>query len=170
MRYLRSGLFAATLCLTCSAASAQTASETVAFILFGLEDGKTVKSGDGAVRIEQIVSDSAAKYEITRHDGHSAHYITVSQVNPCQYDVRFSGDNIPNSWASDRFDFSRLVSASEGNPFTTINFSGQCPIKYGGSGKCTGIHQQPVSYPGDFVRLQKAIDYFKSSFCAGPAF
>jgi len=68
MRHLCLGLFGTALSMACSTASAQTASETVAFILFGLEDGRTINSEDGTVRIEKINSDSAATYEITLED------------------------------------------------------------------------------------------------------
>lgn len=159
------------LLLTGSAVASQTASETVAFILLGLEDGRAIESNGDTVRLQQIGQGSTAKYRITVDGKKSAEqFVTVSQVNDCQYAVQLSGDNIPNSSAVDLYDFGQLISAEKGDPITTITFGGQCPIKYGVTGRCGNRHNQPLGYSVDGNRLKNAVTYFKTTFCAGSAF
>jgi len=156
---------------TAFASERQTASETVAFILLGLEDGREIESNGEMVRLQQVGHGSTAKYRITV-DGKNLpeQFVTVSQVNDCQYAVQLSGDNIPNSSAVDLYDFGQLISAEKGDPFTTITFGGQCPIKYGVTDRCGNQHNQPLGYSVDGTRLKNAVNYFKSTFCAGSAF
>ncbi|KAB2803271.1 hypothetical protein F9L06_03695 [Brucella anthropi] len=159
------------LLLTGSSAASQTASETVAFILLGLEDGRAIESNGDTVRLQQVGQGSTAKYRITVNGKKlPEQFVTISQVNDCQYAVQLSGDNIPNSSAVDLYDFGQLISAEKGDPFTTITFGGQCPIKYGVTGRCGNQHNQPLGYSVDGNRLKNAITYFKTTFCAGSAF
>lgn len=159
------------LLLSGNSVASQTASETVAFILLGLEDGRAIETNGDTVRLQQVEHGSIAKYRITV-DGKklSEQFVTVSQVNDCQYAVQLSGDNIANSSAVDLYDFGQLISAEKGDPFTTITFGGQCPIKYGVTGRCGNQHNQPLGYLVDGNRLKKAVTYFRTAFCAGSAF
>lgn len=149
--------------------SAQTASETVAFILFGMEDGRTVLRTKGQFHVRQTSSDPSASYDISYSGGASGKKkVTVSPAGTCNFNVEIIDEK--NATYKSQYNFAHLASASRLNLFFSINFNGQCPIKYLNDDKCETTHLMLPEYGISYSRLQKAIDYYKSSFCAGSAF
>lgn len=153
------------------ASQSQTASETVAFLLFGLEDGRTLDTPDGKVSVQQTLREPIAQYRITIVGGPSqGQLVTISPINTCEFEVGFFGDGIPEDSEHTRYNFGQLVSVSKGDPVVAVNFSGQCPIQDTKSGKCHKRHEQPIAYSVPEERASRAVEYFKSNFCAGSAF
>lgn len=153
------------------AAASQTAGETAAFILYGLEDGQSFLTADGQrVNVEQKAREPSTVYIMTYSGSGSTRErkFTISQIDSCSFEVGVENDG--SNASKTQFDFNHLISVTRNDPFYSVNFNGQCPIKEVANEDCRSSHLTLPEYGRDLSRMKNAISYFKSSFCSGSAF
>src|SRR4029077_3404700 len=148
------------LCGLAHSAAAQTAEETALFLTLGLEDG--LKDKDGKTVVRQVNKNT---WEIV--EGPEKGNFEVVQINPCKY--RF----VLLEGAALEIDFNKVrefkVTGSQRDA-TLIQISGPeiMVSTKGGQTKSMDTFAQRVDASPD--RYNKAIAYFRSSFCKGRAF
>lgn len=148
-------------------AHAQTAEETVAFITDGMEDGRTFSHHERSISITQKSGSSTFKIVETPTKGTSSEELTVRALDKCRFDISSVGGNEPYSGYV--IDFSRFIGADVSTgELVTLKFASACPITF--NGKCFSEHLVNPGFEIEPRRLNKAIDYFKRTYCSGMAY
>ncbi|QQM29085.1 hypothetical protein JET14_12130 [Martelella lutilitoris] len=149
-----------------------TAEETVAFILYGIENGSYVDVGSTSLGtyksgIVSQTSSAPAEYSFPAGMGEYSS-ISVKQTDPCVFSVISrdkAGQNESRSY--DFNHFATLVFTSRGDG--RIGFSGECPIvrEDGNCGKNGTVKVDNIIFAD---RLEKAVDFLKQTYCPGAPF
>ena len=149
-----------------TSAFAQTAEETVSFIVQGLEDGKVIQKDNVSVASVSETAKSPANYLISPPGTLDFDQLTVTQIERCKFQVvKRKGDKIRYS----TYDFNNLTDVSFTLGYGLLNFSGQCPIK-DDDGSCNATDLISNKVPTPPRRIIKAISFMKSTYCGGSAF
>lgn len=147
-------------------AAAQTAEETVAFIVGGLEDGRSYKVFNERFTIVQ--TPGKAEFRVMagtppRSEG----LMLIAAQNECVYTL--SNLEKPGPDGSFSVDFSQLIGVrSDGPEFLWLDFKGSCPVRAGS--ECSSSFLLPPGFEDDRGRLDAALTYFRGNFCRGSAF
>ncbi|WP_294646274.1 hypothetical protein [uncultured Aureimonas sp.] len=150
---------------------AQTAEETVAFMLDRMEDGAVLDENMTAP--VKIVSTSPAKYELAFKQGVAT--IEYKKLDDCRYDLQFEGGGHQTAI---RVDFTRMTEPKYEYSYDIRKLK---LMKRKPSGiKCETLkgdtpcgQDQEVWYTEDkveFARIKKAFAYFSQNFCKPRAF
>ncbi len=146
---------------------AQTAEETAAFLISGLEDGRTVRDGTEFVATVRRIDGPGASFSWQDRQQNEIAKFSVTQPELCKFKlavVRSDGGA-----GSVVYDFENLEGLSILLSTGDLRFSGACPIKEDG-GKCTKLTTIVLDDVVTPRRLEKAYRYMKSEFCRGLAF
>lgn len=172
-------LFAAALLSACSdsdtppkKAAGPTADETVAFILLRMEDGGsydyqdiggthhiTVKHQRGTDTWgvdDTYTSDTNVKSFIPPHTT-----VRIVAKEDCVFEITEPWPHDTSQVFYRKVDMSRYLGHEMSGVFLQHNFSGQCPVTF--FDKCQNYLEQQER--DDIDRLNKAIAYFKETFC-----
>lgn len=150
-----------------SLSAAQTAEETVAFITDGMEDGRIFSHRDKSVSITQTPGGSTFKIIKTPTEYAVPEELTVRALDKCRFDISTTGGGEP--YTGYVIDFSHFIGAEiSSGELVTLKFASQCPITF--EGGCVADHLVTPGFEVEQWRLNKAIDYFKRTFCSGVAY
>ncbi|TCT37467.1 hypothetical protein [Martelella mediterranea] len=157
---------------TCFADELPTAEETVAFILYGIENGSYVDVGStslGTYRSGIVSQTSSAPAEYSFPDDMGEYRsISVKQTDPCVFSVNSRDKAGQKERRNYDFNhFATLVFTSRGDG--RIAFSGECPIvrEDGNCGKNGTIKVDNIIFAD---RLGKAVDFLRQTYCPGAPF
>lgn len=170
---MKAVIFAAvTLVMSAISAAAQTAEETTAFLMFGLEDGRVVTRNDGNVLVHQITA-SPASYSIEgfeRLENPKMRAVAVKRESQCQFE--FSVTDAGGGVTTTAIDFAKLTKVSEVGVDASIlayEFRDRCAVKTGQ--RCSSVRLVLLGeLLPDRDRYDNALAYFRKNFCAGSAF
>ena len=173
-------LWSMSICLvTAGSVSAQTAEETVAYIMKGAEDGTSTKAFNGGRWKQTRKNSSAAQYIIEGPD--NSEEISVTKIAGCRYrlsEVRFFTE--PKRSVSIANDFELdFTNARE----YAVKLQGESGFAFEINGMEDTCRPHP-DFPkarncenglrfynwGDLARAQKALQYLKKEFCPSGAF
>jgi hypothetical protein len=138
-------------------ASAQTAEETVMFLLNGTEDGDTA----GGAKVRKVDKNT---WTFAFENGNTVR-ARVVQVSPCRYEISSSAKSEENFV----YDFSGLrdVEIQDIGPGLGVKFLGATRVNGSSTQPLDG--QVFLAYT-QVERLKRAVSYFRSTFCKGRAF
>lgn len=162
-------------------ALAQSAEETVAYIMVGADDGVSTKSYLGSKWTMNAHMTDIVSYFI--RDKFNAHEVEVERLSDCRYRFRsalFRLNPTREIFKASQYDLD----------FTNAREYVMRSVEPDGSGfifKMTGLEQECRPHPdhpealscddrigfinfGDAVRAEKALAYLKSTYCKGKAF
>lgn len=148
-----------------------TAEETVAFILYGVEDGSLLQKSDYLSDTHQIgfVSQTESAPATFAYPAglSSLKTVTVKEIAPCIFDVSETDDAGQSS--SRKYDFDKFAVLTHSGDYWSVRFAGKCPI-VNSDGSCSKTGGAFVDYPVPVSRLQMAADFMKREYCAGAPF
>lgn len=149
-----------------TSAFAQTAEETVSFILYGVEDGTKVVRGDAVVATVAETAKSPATYVISPAGKLDFDSVSVKEVEKCKFEVIRT---IQSKQRTSIYDFNKLSDVTFTLGYGLLNFAGKCAIK-DDDGSCnpTTLISDQIKVPPQ--RIMKAIDFMKATYCVGSAF
>jgi environmental stress-induced protein Ves len=161
-------------------AQAQTAEETVAFVVWGFEDILSQRK-------DQIhfISKSPAVVEFKGDDGKVNAKLTVTRKNDCEYVVRGEvlakpAENIQSSEELAEINFSNVTAISIKRG--VVEIINERTINTTNGSACKGIiskdvcknlqaeNVETIVQNIDFERYESAVRYFREKFCRGRAF
>ncbi|MGZ2403326.1 hypothetical protein [Rhizobium ruizarguesonis] len=156
--------------LSSSSAFAQSAEETVAFILNGVEDGRKLVSRGADISVIATVKQNASSpafFTVSPPGKIDLVSIKVTQGSACKFLVE--RENKDGKRRSDVYDFGKVVDVKYTAGIGLLNFADSCPIK-GSDGSCntTTLIAPDMGTPPQ--RVRNAITYLKANYCAGSGF
>ena len=161
---LRPAIIALALASACTSVRAQTAEETVAYILHGLENGAR---GYGETYKQKGKSPAVF--------ASSERVYTISQLSGCKYRILLTFDTIQHTTDVDLTSIKYLDVENQGGVFVQHPegaVSTCTRLEAGKSVTCNPYYYTIIAQLGDPwpVRSKEALKYFKSTYCKGSAF
>ncbi|TCT37659.1 hypothetical protein EDC90_101749 [Martelella mediterranea] len=147
-----------------------TAEETVAFIIYGVEDGSLLQSGsyiDNTYRSGTVVQsrDIPARFEFP--EGLSdIRNVTVEQSKPCVFAVRETSGEGQTSTIE--YDFNLFSTLDISGDYRILRFAGSCPVDAGQD--CLKSKLLSMDHHATIDRLKMAADFMKREYCDGAPF
>lgn len=153
------------------AAEPPSAEETVAFILYGVEDGALVQTGSSFQNNYQsgfISQTEKTPAHFIVPDGLShLKSLSVDQIDPCVFKVTSTDES--SSSHTREYDFNKFSVLTYDGNYWSVRFAGRCPI-VNADGSCSKAGGAIVDYSVSVARLQMAADFLKREYCSGAPF
>jgi hypothetical protein len=146
---------------------AQSAEETAAFIISGVEDGaKVVKDGTVVANLT-LIAQSPATFSLSSPTNQPMGEISVQEIEKCKFEVKARKTSQETQSAT--YDFNKLSGVTFELGYGLLNFAGSCAAK-GPGGSCTSKVLAGDLIPIPPQRIVKAVDFMKATYCSGSAF
>lgn len=158
-------VFAALIATSPLSARAQSAEETAAFILYGMEDGREATVDGRDISAHQSGSSPTVFKVAGNVLFDELKEVSVTSGGSCQIDVR---GKIRDEEFVSEIDFSRFIGAEDIAGMTYLRFSGQCPVR--NNGNCNKLAVSAGPFSVNYDRLTLAIKHFKKTYCPGSAY